>query len=511
MFTVILSLLSLPVLGVFLCLLANYISDLFSPLRGIPGPFWARLTDGWYFWRVWRGHFEEENIHLHQKYGPVVRYGVNRYSFDDPEASKIIYGHGSHFAKSSWYSAWVHSGQWTIFTDQNIARHSQNRKLYQSTYSMSSLMSYEGFVDECADIFLKRMGELSETGLSINMGHWFQCYAFDVIGAITYSKRLGFLDRGEDIGEVIAALEDLNVYASLVGIFPGLHYPVSKLRDLLSGGQGKARTYVLNFTKKCIAEHQSKTRTEDAKPETPDNDKQPMDFLSKFYARHSANPEIFTMYHILVGCSSNMVAGSDTTAISISATLYYMLKHPRVFRKLRDEVDGLEKPSDWAPITFLEAQSMPYLQAVIKEALRLHPAVGLPLERVVPEGGATISGRFFPEGTIVGINCWVENRNLKAFGPDPEAFRPERWLDTHSDRLMLMNRHWIPFGMGSRTCIGRHISILEMSKLIPRLVRNFDFELCSPAAPWKKTNAWFVKPRDFKVTVRLRRPEGEKM
>ncbi|KAI0513308.1 cytochrome P450 [Xylaria bambusicola] len=61
--------------------------------------------------------------------------------------------------------------------------------------------------------------------------------------------------------------------------------------------------------------------------------------------------------------------------------------------------------------SFKETQQMPYLQAVIKEALRMHPATGLPLERVVSEGGATICNHFFPAGTIVGINSWVAYRN----------------------------------------------------------------------------------------------------
>ncbi|KAI1085585.1 cytochrome P450 [Whalleya microplaca] len=511
MSTTLFQVLTFTVLGVSLYFLANYISHLLSPLRGVPGPFWARLSDGWYFWRIWKGHFEEDNLQLHQKYGPIIRYGPNRYSFDDPEAAKIIYGHGSHFPKSSWYSTWSNPGQWSLFTDRSIARHSQNRRLYQSAYSMSALMSYEGFVDECASLFLRRMSELAGTGLSIDMGHWAQCYAFDVIGCITYSKRLGFLDRGEDISGVIAALEDHMVYATLVGIFSYLHYPLWNLRNYLAGEKGKGRAYVINFTKECIAGHQSKTRMDEMKSATSDDTTQPMDLLSKFYTRHSANPEVFTMYHLLSACVSNMVAGSDTTAISFSVILYYLIRHPKVLQKLRDEVDGLQKPSDWTPITFQDSQGMPYFQAIIKEALRLHPAVGMPLERVVPEGGATISGRFFPEGTIVGINSWVAHRSPLAFGPDPEAFRPERWLDADPEKLALMNRYWIPFGMGSRNCIGRHISLLEMSKLIPRFVRNFDFELCNPAASWKTTNTWFVKPREFKVTLSLRSLEVEKL
>ena len=67
---------------------------------------------------------------------------------------------------------------------------------------------------------------------------------------------------------------------------------------------------------------------------------------------------------------------------------------------------------------------MPYFQTVMKEALRMHSATGLALWRVVPAGGAEISGRFFPEGAIVGINTWVAHYNQDVF-PDAKRFRPE--------------------------------------------------------------------------------------
>ncbi|KAK7393863.1 hypothetical protein QQX98_013353 [Neonectria punicea] len=121
------------------------------------------------------------------------------------------------------------------------------------------------------------------------------------------------------------------------------------------------------------------------------------------------------------------------------------MNHPEVTRKLRQEIDEHQsRATDSKHFSFRETQDMPYLQAVIKEALRLHPAVGLPLERVVPEGGATIAGRFFPSGAIVGVNCWEEHTNQTIFGPDPEVFRPERWFESDKQKLDAMNRHWIP-------------------------------------------------------------------
>ncbi|KAI1412268.1 cytochrome P450 [Hypoxylon sp. FL1857] len=480
-----------------------------SPLRSLPGPFLARFTDLWYFWKLRQGSFEKVNKALHEKYGPVVRYGPYRYSFDDQTATKVIYSHGTQFAKSSWYNVWTLPGTWNVFCERNIQSHAQQRRHYQNAYSMSSLVEYEPFVDECADLFSQRLAELSQSGLPVNMGHWMQCYAFDVIGCITYSKRLGFLDRGEDIGGVIAALDNFLYYSTLTGVYSSLHPYLFKLNSLIAtSGKSRGIGYVMDYTMERIVEHQASAKVlDDDEKNVPGKAR---DFLSKYVAKHMQEPDTFTTYHILHGCTNNMIAGSDTTAISLSAILYYLLKNPQSYAKLREEVVGSEKAGEASRfISFRQSQEMPYLQAVIKEALRLHPATGLPLERVVPSGGATIAGQFFPEGSIVGVNTWVEHRNTRIFGEDADEFKPERWLSDDTEKIAFLKRHWMPFGLGSRTCLGRHVSHLEISKLIPRLVRDFDFELSGDIAnnetSWSANTYWFVKPKDFIVRVKARK------
>lgn len=104
----------------------------------------------------------------------------------------------------------------------------------------------------------------------------------------------------------------------------------------------------------------------------------------------------------------------------------------------------------------------------------------------------------------MGINAWVAHRNKEVFGPDPEVFRPERWL-VEQDQVAVMDRYFMSFGAGSRTCIGRHISMLEISKLIPQLVQKFDFD---PA--WKEVkdlNRWFVKMKGLNANVKSRGDE----
>ncbi|KAI1424805.1 cytochrome P450 [Xylaria sp. FL1777] len=476
-----------------------------SPLRSVPGPFLARYSDAWYLWYVKKGHWETQNIRLHRKYGAIVRYGPNRYSIADPEALGTIYGHGTRFTKSSWYDAWSPPDGWTLFADRSIERHASTRRQLQSTYSMTSLVSYEPYVNQCADIFSQRLSEMSQAGVAVDMGHWLQCYAFDVIGHITYGERIGFLDRGADIKGFMRVIDNQLAYGTLIGIYSSFHRLTFAVVNFLAGKEGAGRQYLTRYTQSRIASEQEKRKTAGADNEEQTIGAEP--FVSKFLAKFERDPEAFSMQHILAGCIANIAAGSDTTGITLSAILFYLLRHPKCLRELREEIEefrarGLLSDS----FSFKETQQMPYLQAVMKETLRMHPAVGLPMERTVPEGGATICDRFFPAGTIVGVNSWVAHRNTQVFGADADEFRPERWLTSDKDKLAAMNRQWIPFGVGSRTCIGRHISTLEISKLIPRIVYHFDFELSSSNAEdsWSTLNYWFVKPRGFEVKVKAR-------
>lgn len=77
---------------------------------------------------------------------------------------------------------------------------------------------------------------------------------------------------------------------------------------------------------------------------------------------------------------------------------------------------------------------------MINEALRIHPSTGTILERVVPYGGIELHGSHIPEGTIIGVNAWVINRNKDIFGEDVECFRPERWINNPPEKEKAMRK-----------------------------------------------------------------------
>lgn len=117
----------------------------------------------------------------------------------------------------------------SLFSDLDAHRHSLQRRKFSSLYSMSALLSYEPFVDNCTTLLTTRFSELASTPTVIDFQHWLQCYAFDVIGEITFANRFGFLDAGVDREGVFRAIDERGTYSTFVGIFPWAHrwlYPL---------------------------------------------------------------------------------------------------------------------------------------------------------------------------------------------------------------------------------------------------------------------------------------------
>ena len=212
------------------------------------------------------------------------------------------------------------------------------------------------------------------------------------------------------------------------------------------------------------------------------------DLLSMFLkAQRDDKSGFFDDSRVLTMTTSIALAGSDTAAISLSAVFYHLLRNRNSYRALENEIEEAIKMGliqDSEVISWTDAQKLPYLDAVIRETFRIHPSISLNLERVTPPEGICICDDFIPGGVIVSCNPWVLHRRRDVFGEDAEAFNPNRWLkdpskseDDENSRLREMNAAMLHFGAGSRTCLGKHIALLEMYKLVPSFLRKFSVSL----------------------------------
>ncbi len=162
------------------------------------------------------------------------------------------------------------------------------------------------------------------------------------------------------------------------------------------------------------------------------------DFMSHML-RHTEKENGLSFAELYADAQILVIAGSETSATLLAAAMFYLLKHPGTFQKLKDEIRLAFAADD--DIKFATVSKLQYLQAVISESLRMHPPLPAGIHRLVPEGGAMIDGKFVTAGTDVHVPHWVAYRSAVNFR-DPDNFAPERWMG--DERYAADNRDAFP-------------------------------------------------------------------
>jgi len=163
-----------------------------------------------------------------------------------------------------------------------------------------------------------------------------------------------------------------------------------------------------------------------------------------------------------------IIAGSDTTATAIRATLLHLLSNPTSYAALTREIRAAAREGRISePVTDAESRArLPYLQAVVREGLRIWPPVAGLMSVTVPAGGEVMHGLRIPEGTEIGWAAYGVLHSKEVAGPDAELFRPERWLEADPERLKAMNAQTeMVFKYGKWQCLGKTIALIELNKV----------------------------------------------
>ncbi|XP_018319744.1 cytochrome P450 4d2-like [Agrilus planipennis] len=164
-----------------------------------------------------------------------------------------------------------------------------------------------------------------------------------------------------------------------------------------------------------------------------------------------------------------MFEGHDTTASAISFCLFNISQHPKVQKKIVEELKTISEKSSTDHYTYSDLQEMKYLEAVIKETLRLYPSVPifgrLAIEDIVHDG------KVIPKGSTISLFAFGLLRDPELF-PEPEKFLPERFLNNN---VKINNPYsYVPFSAGPRNCIGQKFAMLEMKSTIGHILRKFE-------------------------------------
>ncbi|PVH95764.1 putative cytochrome P450 pisatin demethylase [Periconia macrospinosa] len=501
-------------------LLLRLLSNRFKrDLSSIPGPTLAKYTRLWRLYDAWTGETHSVSIRLHRKYGDVVRIGPKHVTFSHPNAIADIYGPTKAFSKTGFYS--VQSSLLdnkvteNLFSTRDASFHRNQKKVIANAYSMTSVLGMEDQIDSCITLLLSQLKGKSRKKETVDLGQWVQFFAFDATGEVSFSKKLGFLREGRDFDGIINTIASQLSYGNIIGQIPELNHLLFGNRFFrMLFPQMENRNHIMQFTMKAVdtklATSGTTTMSEQESADRGEPKGKDQDMLSRWWAIHEKDPDKLSRRDLILQLSLNVMAGSDTQAISLRSTLNNMMHNPVKLIKARQEVDDAEAAGKLSgSITYNEVTThLPYVCACIKEGLRLHPAVGQPLERHVPAGGAIICGKYYPEGTVVGVNAWASQRHPEFF-QDPDEFIPERWLESSPAQLKDMERALLYFGAGSRTCIGKNVALSGMHKLMAHLLREFDMKLHNPNKPLDIVCKGLVLQEGLLVDLEERKPSAK--
>ncbi|GMP65089.1 hypothetical protein CsSME_00026048 [Camellia sinensis var. sinensis] len=289
--------------------------------------------------------------------------------------------------------------------------------------------------------------------------------------AYAITSRAAFGNKTKDQESYILIMEETVKAASGFNIAD--FYPSAEWLHLISGIKSKIEKLQKEADRilgNIINEHIAGKATETGKDRANED---LVDALLKYHDLRT-NEFSLTIDNIKAIIQDIFSAGSETSATTVDWAMSEMMKNPRIMRKAQAEVRQVFNGKGKVDETGI--QELNYLKLVIKETLRLHPALPLLLPRECGER-CEINGYEIPVKTKVIINAWAIGRDPN-YWSDPECFRPERFFDSSID-FKGNNFEFIPFGAGRRICPGMAFGLASVEMPLAQFLYHFDWKLPS--------------------------------
>ncbi|KAH8660217.1 cytochrome P450 [Xylariales sp. PMI_506] len=438
----------------------------FHRLRIFPGPFQARISNLYpTYLRCKKLHLYEEVEKLHQQYGDFVRLGPSELSIIDPNAVEVIYSAKSPCTKGPWYNALHPRKALNMIRDRDL--HTQRRKIWDRGFSSKAIKDYEPRVSRYTNQLLEKIAE-SQCSV-INAADWFNFYSFDVMGDLAFGKSFNMMRDGIKHYFMKALHADMT-WNGYLGHITWI-IPLVMTIPVLNADH-------IKFWAWCAKEVQNRMKF---KPESPD-------IFSWLLEDYQKNPKTKQAKRNLDGEAYLIaVAGSDTTAATLTSIFFELARNKHEITKARIELDEYFKGRDTIDASSLA--KLPHLNAMINEALRLHPPVPSGLQRVIPPQGLMIGETFIPGNTIVQVPLHTLQRDERNFAK-PLEFLPERWTD--KPELVKNSSAFAPFSIGLYSCVGKQLALMELRYVVSQILYQFDVEL----APEQSEEVFLDSKRD---------------
>ncbi|OQV03600.1 hypothetical protein CLAIMM_08622 [Cladophialophora immunda] len=442
----------------------------FHPLSRFPAPFVNKFSPVPAILSLLRGRMGMDIKTLHDKYGPVVRISPNELSFNGSQAWEDIYGyrHGRlNMAKDAIHAGPVQpiKGVVSMQYEPDESTHARQKRGLAYSFSQKALNEQEAIIASHEHKLISKVAAFSQQGQAFNLSDWYNFLTFDTIGDLAFKEYYGCLDEGSYHNWVTLVFKAVKAGALVQSTrrFASAGTPLQKLLLRCFGDISAPNRRHMELTRAQVQKRLAST----------DDDHR--DFI--WYILKQKEKFELREEEIITNSALFILAGSETTANALSGLTARLLRSPRTYEKLVEEIRN-EFPTE-EDITHDRTMRMPYLNACINEGLRVHPPITPGLVRTVPDGGDIIDGYSVPGGTTVSVSSWAASHNPENF-QQPDEFIPERWLDVaySADKKKATQ----PFSLGPRVCLGKNLAWMEMRLMLVRLLWHFDI-VSSDARP----------------------------
>lgn len=425
--------------------------------------------------------FSRKNSTSHQPTGPLMRLAPNWVLVSDPSEVRRIWNVRSGYQRSPWYQGFrLDPSKDNLISASDPKDHHRLRSKVIPGYSGKGLGNQEAIIDTNVLklthlINHKYLTTPTDGPKPLNGALVFQYFSQDVNSTIEFGHPFGYLDKNCDFHGIIAAFETLMPLTMALALFRPLllliKSPLAKpLLPKLTAKTGVGR--LLGIVQSLVDERYAEKNSPNPTQYPP----RPKDVLSSFISTSLTPTEVYgeSLVHLL--------GGTDTTAMALRTTLFYLSTRPSAYRALQSEIDNFirQNGATRPVISDAEAKKLPYLQATMKEGLRIWPPVTGFMAKISPKDDV-ICGKKVPAHTHVAWAVLPVMRNKALFGEDADVFEPGRWIDAaaaavvegeegEAARARLKEMEGVQsmvFAGGSRwECLGRRLATVMMGKVL---------------------------------------------
>ncbi|KAI0643598.1 high nitrogen upregulated cytochrome P450 monooxygenase 2, partial [Trametes meyenii] len=450
----------------------------FHPLAQYPGPLYLKVSKIPLTWIASRGRMHTFILQLHERYGDVVRTGPNEVSIRDPDA---VLGVSTLPKGPKWINqTMAYSDQASLIAESNPHEHARRRRPWNRAFSTAALKGYEEIIGRRVT---QLVDALSAQKGAVDLGKWIDFFTYDFMSDMCFGGGSEMLKDG-DAGSSWHILSSGLASFHVIGQMPWTVLYARRIPKFAHFIQ-RMVSYGLSLAVQRVK-----------------NGSLSRDLFYYLNNEDGAEPSTPPFKETVSNGSLAMIAGSDTTSITLSNLFYLILKDGDAYKRLQAEVDQYFPAGENALDTKHHA-SMPFLNAVINETLRLIPVLPDGSQRRVAKGsGGRMAGPYYlPEGTITYVHLYSLHRHPAHFS-HPTSFDPDRWLLASTPAGMPRPAGFthnaaafVPFSFGPNNCVGKGLALQEMRMLVAQLVQRFEMRFADgwdPSSYEDGLEDWFT-------------------